>query len=317
MTVLTRRAFAGQLCAVAAGAVLVPYSIALAGADAQPHVKFPTVPRERMAVAAWPFRAYIDAPTNSERDRKVPGMDLRDFAAHVVKEFHVHGIEAYNLHFSSLTPDYLESFHQALASANAHAVNIAVDQEKSFYDAERVTRKAAVAYAKQWVDVAVSIGSPSIRTNMPPAKNTSPNLGNAVESLREVASYAGSRNVVVHLENDDLVSEDAFFVVKVVEGVNSSYLHTLPDFANSMTGGDADFNYRAVQAMFQHAYGICHVKDGDEEEKGKEFKVDLQKTFGILKSSGYQGYCSVEYSGQGDPHEPTKRLVEQSVLDLS
>ena len=63
-------------------------------------------------------------------------MDLKDFGAYVVKTFDVHGIEPYNLHFSSTTPEYLASFRNAVAKAGAHAVNIAVDQEKSFYDAD-------------------------------------------------------------------------------------------------------------------------------------------------------------------------------------
>ena len=73
----------------------------------------------------------------------------------------------------------------------------------------------------------------------------------------------------INLENDDLVSEDAFFVVKVIEAVNHPYLHALPDFANSMMTGDAEFNYRALQAMFQHAYCICHVKDGETDDHDK------------------------------------------------
>ncbi len=320
MTMLTRRAFAKELFGVAAGAALIPrLAKAAAGSatDAQPHVNFPTEPRERMAVAAWPFRAYIIAPTNTDRDPKVPGMDLKDFAAYVVEKFNVHGIEPYNLHFASVKPEYLASFRDALKKSGVRAVNIAVDQEKSFYDADRATRGEAVAYAKQWVDVAVSISSPNIRTNMAPAANTAPNLANAVESLKEVAAYGAAKNVVVHMENDNLVSEDAFFVVKVIEGVGSPYLHALPDFANSMMSGDADFDYRAMRAMFQHAYGICHVKDGDFDEKGKNFPIDLAKTFGILKAGGYRGFCSVEYSGASDPHGPTKKLIEESVKYLA
>ena len=93
------------------------------------------------------------------------------------------------------------------------------------------------------------------------------------ESQREVAEYGAGKNVVVNLENDDLVSEDAFFVVKVIEEVNHPYLHALPDFANSMMTGNADFNYRAQQAMFQHAYSICHVKDGEAGDHGKIFSI--------------------------------------------
>ena len=42
-----------------------------------------------------------------------------------------------------------------------------------------------------------------------------------------------------------------------------------------MMSGDADFDYRAITAMFQHAYGICHVKDGDFDQKGKDYPIDL------------------------------------------
>jgi sugar phosphate isomerase/epimerase len=328
--VLTRRAFAKQLGAIGAGAALGAgatlgataafgdgFPFAGAPADAAPHVNFPMAPRDRLAVAAWPFRAYIESPTNSDRDLTKPGMDLKDFGAYVVKTFNVRGIEPYNLHFSSTKREYLASFRNAVAKAGAHPVNIAVDQEKSFYDADRATREAAVEYAKQWVDIAVAIGSPSIRTNLAPAKNTPPNLANAVESMKEVARYGASKNVVIHMENDNLVSEEAFLIVKVIEGVGNPYLHALPDFANSMMSGDAGFAYRAITAMFEHAYGICHVKDGDFEQQGKDYPIDLAKTFGILKSSGYRGYCSIEYSGGGDPHEPTKKLIAESVRYLS
>ena len=318
---ISRRKFAKTIGSTAAGAAAsatLGERFAWAGtpADKEPHVNFPSAARDRIAVAAWPFRAYINSPTNSDRDPKKPGMDLKDFAAYVVKTFNVYGVEPYNLHFSSTSPEYLREFGLSMASVKAHAVNIAVDQEKSFYDPDRATRQAAVAYAKKWIDVAVAISSPSIRTNIAPAKNTEPNLANAIESMKEVAAYGASRNIVVHMENDNLISEDAFFVVKIIEGVNNPYLHALPDFANSMMSGNADFAYRAITAMFQHAYGICHVKDGDFEQNGKDYPIDLAKTFGILKTSGYRGYCSIEYSGSGDPHEPTKKLIAESVKYL-
>jgi sugar phosphate isomerase/epimerase len=315
---ISRREFAKRFGAatagVAAGATLSEkFAWAQTTAGKNPNVNFPKAARDRLAVAAWPFRAFIDSPTNSDRDPKQPGMDLKNFAAYVVKTFNVYGIEPYNLHFSSTTPQYLSGFRNAMAKVGAHAVNIAVDQETSFYDADRATRQAAVAYAKKWIDVGVAIESPSVRTNIAPAKNTAPNLANAIESMKAVAEYGASRNVVVHMENDNLVSEDAFFIVKVIDGVKSPYLRALPDFANSMMSGDADFAYRAINAMFENAYGICHVKDGDFAQQGKDYPIDLEKTFGILKVNGYRGYCSIEYSGAGDPHEPTKKLIAESV----
>jgi sugar phosphate isomerase/epimerase len=103
----------------------------------------------------------------------------------------------------------------------------------------------------------------------------------------------------------------------VIEAVNNPYLRALPDFANSMLSGDADFNYRALQAMFQHAYNLCHVKDGEANDDDKLFKIDLKRSFEILKASNYRGYCSMEFDATGDPYAATSKLIEETIKYLS
>jgi len=314
----TRRAFLEKLSILAAGGVAaanVPN--ALASPDSEPHILFPAAPRDRISIASYPFRAYIESPDNRERDSSLPGINLLDFPAHVVAQFKIHNIEPHSRHFTSLQPDYLDKFRIILQKTRVRVVNIAVGAAKSFYDIDADTRYDAVAYAKKWVDVAVRIGSPGIRTHIAAARNSSPNVEHAAESLRQVAEYAAGKNVVVTLENDDLVSEDAFFLVKVIESVNHPYLHALPDFANSMLTGDSEFNYRALTAMFQHAYNICHVKDGEINDDAKLFSVDLKKSFDILRASGFPGYCSMEFDAPGEPYGPTSKLIEQTIKFLS
>lgn len=293
-------------------------STRLAGAsNPEPHIVFPAAPRDRVSVTSYGFRVYIESPTNRSRDPKLPGMDLRDFPAEVVRKFKVHNIEPHSRHFRSLDSDYLASLREALKKANVKAVNIAVDGPDSFYDAEAATRAKAVAYGKKFVDVAVQIASPSIRVHIQSAKNSKPDVARTAESLRELVKYASEKNVVVNLENDDLVSEDAFFVVKVIEAVNHPFLHALPDFANSMLSGNADFDYRALAAMFQHAYCICHIKDGETNDSGEYIHIDMKRSFDILKASGYKGYCSMEYDAPGDPYGPTAKWIEETIKYLS
>lgn len=318
MDSLTRRAFLESLSTLTAGGIIASNPCAaLVESNLEPHISFPTEPRERIAIPSYPFRAFIVSPGNRERDDDLPAMNLLDFPAHVVAKFNIHNIEPLSGHFTSTDPDYLDEFRHFMQKAKVRAINIAVDAPHSFYDVDASARDLAVVYAKKWVDVAVLIGSPGIRSHIASAKNSSPNVERAAESLRNVADYAASKNIVVTLENDDLVSEDAFFIVKVIEAVNHPYLHALPDFANSMLTGDADFNYRALQAMFQHAYNICHVKDGEMNDDGKQFNVDLQKSFDILKASNYRGYCSMEFDASGDPYGPTARLIEETIKYLS
>jgi len=123
--------------------------------------------------------------------------------------------------------------------------------------------------------------------------------------------------VVVHLENDDARSEEAFFLVDIIKAAGTPWLRALPDFCNSMLleRGD-DYNYKAVRALFDHAYGICHVKDSEQDGK-KMFHVDLGRTFEIARAAGYRGYFSMEYDAEGDPFEPTAKLIEGTLRVLA
>ncbi len=318
MDSLTRRTFFEKLASLTAGGLLTGgLPAAWAATQSEPHVSFPAAPRDRLAVASYSFRAYIDSPANKDRDAKMPGMDLAQFGSMVATKFGVHNIEPHNRHFRSIELAYLASLRESLKRSQVGVVNIAVSTEQSFYDADPAARDKAIAFSKKWVDAAVAVGSPSIRSHIRGAKNSSPDVQRTAGSLQQVAKYAAEKNVVVHLENDDLVSEDAFFIVKVVEAVNHPYLRALPDFANSAMGGDAQFNERALQAMFQHAYGICHIKDGETDDQGKLIGIDLKRAFDILKASDYRGYCSMEFDQPGDPYAATAKLIEQSLKYLS
>jgi sugar phosphate isomerase/epimerase len=330
MISLNRRAFLEKLSALTAGGIVLNGAPDAFGrsrpqqsaAVPEPHISFPTSPRDRIAVSSYPFRAYINSPAGRNRGNtapdapSVPKMDLTDFPAEVAKKFNVSHIEPNSRHFQSTDPAYLDTFNEALAKAGVKVANIAVDGRGSFYDPDPSVRAGAITNAKNWVDVAVKIGSPSIRAHVAGSRSSDPNVDLAAESLKEVAAYGAAQNVVINLENDDPKSEDAFFIVKVIEAVNHPYLHALPDFANSMLNGDADFNYRALQAMFQHAYCICHVKDG-ESDHGNMVTIDLKKSFDILKASGYRGYCSMEFDATGDPYAATAKLIEQTLQYLS
>jgi sugar phosphate isomerase/epimerase len=324
MNNLTRRAFFEKASTLAAGAIALGGARSALGAAlpaqsaaSQPHINFPTAPRDRVSVASYPFRAYMDIPNNRARDPKLPGMKLIDFPANVVKSFNVHHIEPHNRHFESQDPAYLATFRDALSKSGVSVANVVVDGRGSFYDPDPAVRDMAIANVKSWVDVAATIGSPSIRTHLAGVRGSAPNPDLCAESLRKVADYGAEKNIVINLENDDPTTEDAFFIVKVIETANHPWLHALPDFANSMLKNDADFDYRALTAMFQHAYCICHVKDGEAAGNGTIVSIDLKKSFDILKASGYKGFCSMEYDQPGDPYAPTAKLIEQTVQYLS
>jgi sugar phosphate isomerase/epimerase len=297
-------------------------------------MEFPAAARERIAIASYPFRDFIagrgeqrGAP--QENDGRTSGtaparhassgkMELKEFAAHVSAKFKIKKIEPWSEHFRSLDKGYLEELRAAVAQAGGTIVNIAVDGEHSPYSADAAERERAVAFSKQWIDAAAAIGSPSVRTNIPPAKDAKPDLESTAECLRRVAEYGAGKNVVVNLENDNPASEDPFFLVKLIEKVNTDWLRALPDFANTLAAYEEEYAYRGIEAMFGHAYNISHVKETEVGDgKDKIAHVDLPRTFGIAKTHGYKGYFSMEWDSPGDPYAGTAGLIEKTLKNLA
>jgi sugar phosphate isomerase/epimerase len=285
-------------------------------ADAAPKMQFPLAARERIAIASYPFREFIAGREARAGDEKK--MDLKEFAAHVSAKFNIRKIEPWNEHFRSLERGYLEELRTSVAKAGGAIVNIAVDGKHSPYAANEAERERAVAFSKQWIDAATVIGSPSVRTNIPPATDSKPDVERTAESLKRVVEYGAAKSVVVNLENDNAKSEDPFFLVKVIEKVNSPWLHALPDFANTLAAYEEEYAYKGIDAMFGHAYNISHVKETEVgDRKDKIAHVDLPRTFGIAKKHGYEGYFSMEWDSPGDPYTGTAGLIEKTLKCLT
>lgn len=282
----------------------------------QPSYPFPVEPRARLAVTSYPFRGYFISPANRGRDNRLPGMDIKQFAGFVAENFDVHNITPLLDHFSSTEPSYLAAFRKSVEQARSHVVDLGLPG-KRFYAPDSAEREAAVAFGKKCVDIAAQIGSPSVRQHVNSARGEKPDVALASGSLAQLADYGARRNIVINLENDDLVSEDPYFLVAVIEKVANPYLRALPDFGNCLTGHDAAFNHKAVKTMLMHSFNMCHVKDSVEGADGKQHTVDLAAMFKLAGSCSYRGFFSMEFeNGSQDPVSGTKQLVRKTLLYL-
>jgi sugar phosphate isomerase/epimerase len=288
---LGRRTFLGTIAAAA-----------LHGGALEPQGKFPTEARARLGVATYPFRKQIG-----------PNMKLGEFAHTIPGTFGISGIEPWSHHFESTDADYIQSLRTDFDKAQVHVLNIPVDIHANLCGSESERTKALEEYHK-WVDAAVVLGSPSIRVHLPKTANGDTEC--AVSGLRTVAQYAGTRNIVVNIENDDPGSEQPERVVRVIKAAKTPFLRALPDFANSMIlHNDRNYNEQALSMLFPLAYNISHVKnmlqDGD-----KVYRVDVDPIFSIAKGARYRGYFSMEWDAEGDPYQGTKTLIAASLRNL-
>jgi len=300
---MTRRHFG-------AGALLFAARAAL-GAGKTPPANFPVDPRERIGVATYPFRKWILAPGNEDRDASKPGMDLPAFARFIKSEFKVSGIEPLDSHFPSKERSEIVKLRAAFDAAGVRVVNIPVDEAVELCSEDAAKRTAGNASYRNWIDIAVILGSPSIRIWIPKCSDAS-DLPKAVKALQPTIEYAASQNIVVNLENDDPVSASAPRVLAAIKMADSPYFRALPDFGNALMGGDEKFNADAVKSMFTKAWNIAHVKDAEFIE-GKNKTASLKRLFAIAKASGYRGYYSMESDSDADPLPDTRHLIEQSL----
>src|SRR5215831_9079791 len=83
---------------------------------AEPTLRFPTAPRERLAIASYSLRTLIDSPRR--RAAGAPGlMDIKDVPAFIVKQFDIRRVEILGQHLRSTEAAYLDEYRRSLRSA--------------------------------------------------------------------------------------------------------------------------------------------------------------------------------------------------------
>jgi sugar phosphate isomerase/epimerase len=281
-----------------------------------PHVPFSAAPDDRVAVSSYPFREFI-AGRHGERSADPAKMSIKDFAGHVLAKFNVRKVEPWSEHFLSAEPAYLDEIREAAARVGSGFANIAADQEASFYSQDASERQRAIQFGKAWIDVAARLGSPSVRLNVVAARNAKPDSTLVAEGLKPLAQHAAAKNVAVHLENDNPVSEDPFFIVSVVDRVGNSWIRALPDFGNSLAALPQEEAYRGLDQMFARAYAISHVKDTTTTPANVVVQVDMARIFALAKKHNYKGVFSMEWETAGDVYAGTASLIATTLKNLS
>ena len=278
----------------------------------EPSAAFPTQPRARIAVASYPFRAMISAPGNKDLQPSAhPGMDLLAFARFVQRTFNIDRIEPLDNHFASTQLSDVRQLKAGLDAAGIAVVNIPVDEHVDLCSTDPGLRKQGNARYAHWIDIAKTLGSPSVRMSLPKCADTS-DLQKAVDAFRPTIAYAASQKIVINLENDDPILASDSRLVSAINLAHTPWLRALPDFANSLMGGDENFNHQAVKNMFGHAFNLAHVKDAEIID-GKKRAVSLPALFALAKQTNYRGYYSMESDSNADPIADTRHLIEQAL----
>ncbi len=245
--------------------------------------------RIRTSCAAYSFRGLLSG--------KQPEMTLLDFVEFCARH-DLDGTELTSYYFrkQDTTEAGLATLRR-MATVNGLTIS-GTPIRNDFCLPPGPARDREIAHVKRWIDLAVRLGSQTIRVF---AGNAHEGTSEAqarkwfVECMHVAAGYAVHQGVPLALENHGYLTRTADELIGLVEAVSSPGLGI-----NLDTGNFKSDSYRNIEKAAPHAIA-CQVKVGLTGEDGKRVRCDYERVMGILETAGYRGFVAFEYEERDDP----------------
>jgi L-ribulose-5-phosphate 3-epimerase len=166
-------------------------------------------------------------------------------------------------------------------------------------------QRAEAAEAAKWVDIADKLGASHVRVfggSVPKNATESQAIGWAVEVLKRAADYAGSKGILLGVEDDGGLTATAEPTVELIRRTDSPWAGINLDVGNFPKNG-----YSQVALCIPYAVNV-HFKDQITDETGAPVKADWDRLISMFAKGGYKGYLSLEYEGDEKPDAAVPRL---------
>jgi sugar phosphate isomerase/epimerase len=249
--------------------------------------------RLRTAICAYSFRDALGKKTMTYDD-----------LVHLAVETGVDGLDLTVYWFPSTDSSFLLPL-RGLAYRNGVEI-YSISVRTNMCQPTPELRAKQFADLKQWVDVAAALGAGHIRVfgGTVPKQNTEDQAaGWVVDVLSYGAEYAGSRGVVLGLENHGGITERAERIVDIVKRVNSPWVGV-----NLDTGNFNRDAYAQITQILPYAVNV-QFKTEIRDAAGQRVESDWDRLTRMLAEGGYKGYMALEYEAREDPRVAMPRLL--------
>lgn len=241
--------------------------------------------RLRTAICAYSFREALAKKQMTYDDVVRWAVDSR-----------VDGLDLTVYWFPSTEDSFLLPL-RALAYRNGVEIySISVRSDMCRPNAEE--REKELAGVKKWVDAAVKLGAGHIRVFggiVPKDQTEDTAVGWVVDVLSRAAAYAGSRGIILGLENHGGITSRAERILEIVKKVDSPWVGVNLDTGNF----DRDA-YTQIARILPHAVNV-QFKTEIRNAAGQNEPADWDRLTKMIAESGYRGYLALEYESKEDP----------------
>jgi L-ribulose-5-phosphate 3-epimerase len=252
-------------------------------------------PRLRTAICAYSYRQALQSG-------KLKYEDLVRLAV----DFGVDGLDLTVYWFPNTEDSFLLPLKGLAYRNGVEIYSISVRTDMCRPTAE--LREKEAAEVKKWVDVAAKLGAGHIRVfggNVPKGETEDRAAEWVVDVLRRSAEYAGSKGVILGLENHGGITERASRILQIVDTVNSPWVGV-----NLDTGNFRDDAYRQIEMILPKAVN-AQFKSEIRNEAGERVDADWDRIMRMFAKHGYRGYLALEYEGKEDAMTAVPRLTAE------
>lgn len=268
-------------------------------------VKRTGAPRLRISLAAFSFRRFYKDSNRGKKKQAEPAQQITlfDFIDYCAR----HDCDA------ELTSYYFPAGAgpEEMAKLRRHAFlrGVAVSGSSvgnNFTVPDPSALQEEIAGVKRWIDLCAILGAPHIRVFAGEAKGVSEAQARrlVIASLEECCDYAGTRGIMLGLENHHGIVAEPAGLLAIVNAVRSPWLGVNLDTGNFQT----DDPYRDLATVAPYAVNV-QLKVGILRRGMKvEEPTDLARVVKILRDANYQGYVALEYQ-DAQPWEDVPRWL--------
>jgi len=230
-------------------------------------------------------------------------------------EFGLDGIDIHTRAFASTEPDYLRAIRMQALKRGIALSYIGVS---SNFGKPQEQLEGEVATAKEWIDVAASMGIPLVRVFaawIPEGDTQEAVWARMIPCLQEVAEHGEKQGVVVglHNHNHGCVTRTGKDVRRIITEVDNPYFSHILDTGQyvgspgaSGARGQEDPSLNFYGSIEETAPLAVHVRCKIYRiQSGVEEWLDYPRIFKILRGVNFNGWLSIVYEGQDVEAEAT------------
>jgi sugar phosphate isomerase/epimerase len=252
-------------------------SAAMPSLHAQPTTRF----RFRAGLVAYSYRKELAAKTMTYDDL------IRRIA-----EWGLDGLDCTVYWFPDTSPQFLAGLRHTAFKNGVQIYNAGVRVQLSQPTPE--LQSAEVDNIRKWVDVADHLGAGHVRVfggNVPKGATETQAIAWAAQVLKRGAEYAGSKGIVLGVENDYGLTVGATQTAAIVKQADTPWAGVNADTGNLRTDG-----YKELETLLPYVTSV-HLKREVASADGKKEPADWPRLLGMFGRGGYKGYVGLEYEG--------------------